>query len=437
MKNVLIFGAGRIAGPCVRHLLQEPDLNLVVVDRILENAQNALAGHPRGEAQALDLQETDYLIKKADLVVSLLPRSLDVSVIKKCLENKTSVVFPNFISPAIQELDNQIREAGITALGEVGLDPGIDHMSAMKIIDQVKEKGGKVLKFSSWCGGLPAPDAALEPLRYKFSWSPEGVIEASACPAKYLNYGKAISVAGNDLMKNYTFKYVPECGWFEEYPNSDALFYIDIYNIPEVTSIYRGTFRYPGWCETIACLYKMGMFNDNKKDIENISYRDFTCKLLGAHEETSVNRALAEYLGVQEYCLVIKNIQWLGLCEENTIPLTRASAKDILADVLLKKLQFGKNERDLVVMLHEFDVQYPDGKEEQIISTLIEYGRPGGDSAMARTTGLPLACAAKLILKNEFKEVGVQLPVDRKIYKPVLKELEELGITMKDSYSAW
>jgi len=434
MKNVLVLGAGRIAGPCIRHLLKEPDLFVTVVDQVLENALKVVEGHPRGKAHSFDLQETDDLIKKVDLVVSLLPRSLDEYIIKKCIENKTSIVFPNFISSAIRDLEVRARKAGVTVLGEIGLDPGIDHMSAVQIIDKVKEKGGKVKKFSSWCGGLPAPEAALEPLRYKFSWSPEGVLEASGCPAKFLECGKVVYVDGKDLMKNYSFKYVPECGWFEEYPNSDATCYVDIYNIPEVNSIYRGTFRYPGWCETIACLHDMGMFDTEKKDLKNISYADYTCKLPGLSKETGLTQALASYLGVQEHSLVIKNLKWLGLFDQVPVPFNCGSARDILADLLLNKLQFGKNERDLVVMLHEFEVLYPDGRCGQITSSLIEYGRPGGDSAMARTTGLPIAAAAKQILTAEFKEHGVQLPVDKKIYKPVLNELAELGIAMKDNY---
>ncbi len=437
MRNVLVFGAGRVGGPCIRHLLKEPDLGVVVVDRVLENAQKAIAGHSRGEAHSLDLHETDHLIKNADLVVSLLPRSLDVFIIKKCIENKTSIIFPNFISSEINDLDHQAREAGITVLGETGLDPGIDHMSAMKIIDAVKEKEGKIIKFSSWCGGLPAAEAANEPIRYKFSWSPEGAIDASECPARYLDCGKEVNITGKDLMKNYSFKYLPDCGWFEEYPNSDAMFYIDIYNIPEASSIYRGTLRYPGWCETIAGLNKMGLFNDNKQDINSSSYRDYTCKLIGSPKTTNTAFALAEYLGVQEYSLVVKNIHWLGFFDENPIALSRASAKDILADLLLKKLEFGNNERDFVAMLHEFDVQYPDGRREQVTSTLSEYGEPGGDSAMARTTGLPIAIAAKLIINKKFKGPGIQFPVDKNIYKPVLKELEELGIKMKEDYLSY
>jgi len=435
MKKVLVLGAGRISRPCIQHLLKEPDLNVVVVDQLLENAQKAIAGHPRGEAQSLEIQELDPIIKQSDLVISLLPPFLEREVVEKCITNKTSVIFPNYISPEIKELSNKIKDAGITVLGEVGLDPGIDHMSAVKIIDQVKDKGGKVLQFGSWCGGLPAPEAATEPIRYKFSWSPEGAISASERPARYTKEGIEISITGNDLMKNYSLKKVPECGWFEDYPNSDSLPYVDIYNIPEVKSIYRGTLRYPGWCETIASLHKMNMFDTRVENVENIPYLDFVLKKIGASKNRNVTLELADHLGIQEYSLVIKNIQWLGLLDENTIPFKRASAKDILADILLKKMKFEKNERDLVVMHHEFDVEYQDGNKNHITSTLIEYGYPEGDSAMARTTGLPIAITAKLIVQEEFKEIGVHLPVDKKLYKPVLRELEELGITLKEKYT--
>ncbi len=434
MKKVVVFGAGRIAAPCVRHMLKDPDLQVVVVDKVIENAQKIIANHPGGEAVSLDLQDADNLIDEADLVVSLLPRFLDLQVINKCIEHKTSLVFPNFLSPEIKDLDQKAKEAGITVLGEIGLDPGIDHMSAVKVIDEIKEKGGAVKKFSSWCGGLPAPDAANEPVRYKFSWSPEEAIEACTCPARFQKQGKEINISGSELMKHYSFKNVAGCGWFEEYPNSDAIFYIDIYGIPEVDTIYRGTFRYPGWCETIACLYEVGMFDTRVEDVGNMTYKEYICKRIGLSSNENIARALAEYLGVREYSVVIKNIEWLGFFNNEPLPFEQAAAKEILSDLLLKKLSYGKGERDLVVMVHEFDVLQPGGKAGRITSTLVEYGEPDGDSAMARTTGLPVAIAAKIIVRGKYGKPGVQIPVDRELYRPVLKELEELGIYLKDTY---
>jgi len=435
MKNILVFGAGRIAGPCVGHMLKDPDLKVTVVDKFIENAEKVINGHPRGEAVALDLKDTDHLIENADLVVSLLPRFLDLYVIKKCIEHKTSIVFPNFLSPGIKELAGKAEEAGVTVLGEIGLDPGIDHMSAVKIINEVKEKGGKIKSFSSWCGGLPAPEAANEPVRYKFSWSPEEAIEACTCPARFMDQGSEVKIPGSELMKNYSFKNVTGCGWFEEYPNSDAIFYIDVYGIPEVHSIYRGTFRYPGWCETIACLNEVGMFDDQVGDVGNMTYLDYICMLTGISKESSIKKALADYLGVQEYSTVIKNIEWLGLLKDQPLPFKQASAKEILSDTLLDQLSFKKGERDIVVMLHEFEIQYADGKPGKISSTLVEYGEPDGHSAMAWTTGLPVAAAARLVARGEYSKPGVNIPVDKTIYEPVLKELEELGIRMEDTYS--
>ena len=435
MKNVLVLGAGRIAGPCVGHMLKDPDLKVTVVDKVFENAEKIINDHPRGEAVALDLKETDYLIEQADLVVSLLPRFLDLYVLKKAIAGKTDLVFPNFLSPEIKELDQKAREAGVTVLGEIGLDPGIDHMSAVKIINEIKEKGGKVKQFSSWCGGLPAPEAANDPVRYKFSWSPEEAIEACICPARFLDRGKEVNIPGGELMKNYSFKEVAGYGWFEEYPNSDAIFYIDVYGIPETDSIYRGTFRYPGWCETIACLNEMGLFDDQVGNVENMTYLDYICRIVGISKEMNIKKALAEYLGIQDYSTAIKNIEWLGLFKDNLLPFRKASAKEILSDLMLDKLSFGKEERDIVVMLHEFDIRDAGGKRGRITSTLVAYGEPEGDSAMARTTGLPVAVAAKKIAKGEYKKPGIHIPVDKTLYEPVLEELEGLGIRMTDNYS--
>ncbi len=435
MKNVLVFGAGRIAGPCVGHMLKDPDFKVTVMDKVIENAQRVINGHPRGEAVAMDLKETDHLIKSADLVVSILPRFLDYYVIEKCIEHKTSIVFPNFLSQEIKELAGKAEEAGVTVLGEIGLDPGIDHMSAVKIINEVKEKGGRIKSFSSWCGGLPAPEAANEPVRYKFSWSPEEAIEACTCPARFLHQGEEVKISGSELMKNYTFKNVTGYGWFEEYPNSDAIFYIDVYGIPDVHSIYRGTFRYPGWCETIACLNEIGMFDDQVGDVSNMTYLDYICMLTGISSGNNIHKVLADHLGIQAFSTVIKNIEWLGLLKDEPVPFRQASAKEILSDTLLEKLSFEKGERDIVVMLHEFEILHADGKPGRITSTLVEYGEPDGHSAMAWTTGLPVAAAAKLIAKGEFSKPGIHIPVYKDIYEPVLKELEELGICLQDTHS--
>ncbi len=434
MKNILVFGAGRIAGPCVGHMLSDPDLKVTVVDKFIDHARKAVRDHPRGEAVALDLKDTGDLVENADLVVSLLPRFLDHYVIKKCIEHKTAIVFPNFLSPEIKELDGKAKEAGVTVLGEIGLDPGLDHMSAVKIINEVKGKGGKIERFSSWCGGLPAPEAAGEPVRYKFSWSPEEAIEACTCPARFLEQGKEVNITGDELMKNYSFKQVSGYGWFEEYPNSDATFYIDLYGIPEVESIYRGTFRYPGWCETIACLNELGMFDDRVGDVADLTYLDYISMLADVPGGSNIKKALADYLGVLEYSTVIKNIEWLGLLENKPLPFRQASAKEILSDTLLDKLSYNQGERDMVVMLHEFDIRQADGKPGRITSTLVEYGEPEGHSAMARTTGLPVAAAARMVARGEYNNPGVHIPVDKIIYEPVLEELAGLGITMKDKY---
>jgi len=434
MKNVLVFGAGRIAGPCVGHMLSDPDLKVTVVDKFIENARKVVGDHPRGEAVAFDLKDTDHLVKEADLVVSLLPRFLDHYVIKKCIDQKTAIVFPNFLSPEIKELDKTAREAGVTVLGEIGLDPGIDHMSAVKIINEVKEQGGKIERFSSWCGGLPAPEAANEPVRYKFSWSPEEAIEACTCPARFLEQGQEVNIAGGELMKNYSFKQVDGYGWFEEYPNSDAIFYIDLYGIPEVESIYRGTFRYPGWCETIACLNELGMFDDQVGDVEDMTYLEYICMLADLSNGTNIKKALSDYLGILEYSAVIKNLEWLGLLKNEPLPFRQASAKEILSDTLLDKLSYNQGERDMVVMLHQFDIRRADGKPGRITSTLVEYGEPDGHSAMARTTGLPVAAAARMVARGEYNKPGVNIPVDKNLYEPVLEELSGLGISMKDIY---
>jgi saccharopine dehydrogenase-like NADP-dependent oxidoreductase len=439
---VLILGAGLVTGPIVRYLLDQ-GYQVTVASRTVAKAQ-ALIGHrPNSTALAYDIA-TDtngailsQLIGQADLVVSLLPYTYHVTVAKECLNQKKQVVTTSYVSPAMRELDAAAREAGIIILNEVGLDPGIDHMSAMQIIDGVKNRGGQVEGFMSYCGGLPAPEANDNPLGYKFSWSPRGVLMAARNSAHYLKDGDEISVPGPELFKHYWPLEVAGLDTFEAYPNRDSVPYRQVYGIENALTMYRGTLRNIGWCDTLDHITHMGLLDETERDVTGVTYAEFMRGLLPANAPHSgdIKTDTASALGVAVDSKVISNLTWLGLFSDDEIqvPGNKTSALDLLTRQMLARMEYAAGERDLIVLVHHFDAAYPDGRKEHITSTLIAYGEPGGDSAMARTVSLPAAIAVDLILRGQISATGVQIPVTPDLYEPILTGLAALGINCIES----
>jgi len=433
MRRVLVLGAGFVAKPLVRYLLDE-DLYVRVADCILSKAEGLIGGYPQGEALRLDVADTatlDKFVAEADLVISLLPYVHHVTVAQLCIKHKKNMVTASYVSEAMRALDGVAKDAGIIILNEIGLDPGIDHMEAMRIIDDVHNNGGRIKSFRSYCGGLPAPEANTNPFGYKFSWSPRGVVLAAKNSARYLKDGKEISIPGEKLFGHYWTVKIEGLGEFEAYPNRDSIPYIETYGIPETETMYRGTLRNPGWCETWKKFVELGLLNEEEQDLNGLNYADLLRRLIGSRPGGDLKRDLAAHLGLAEDSEVLKRFEWLGLLSDEPLPLKRGSALDVLAARLLEKLQYEEGERDMIVLQHEFVAAYPDHREK-IISTLIDFGIPGGESSMARTVGLPAAIGAKLVLQGEIGLTGVQVPVVPEIYRPVLAELEEQGIAFEE-----
>lgn len=440
MKRVLVLGAGMVSGPCVRHLLEDPDVEVTVADLDGARAKETAGGHERARAVRMDAAElTTAWVENADVVVSLLPASLNPAVAGVCVQARTDLIAPSTVAApgGEDELDQKAREAGLLVLAEMGLDPGIDHMLAAETIDAVNARGGTVTGFYSWCGGLPAPEANTNPFDYKFSWYPEGALMASARPAVHLRDGKRISIDGRDLLNNYSLKYIDGAGWFEEYPNGDSTRYLEGYGIPDARTIYRATLRYPGWCETAAKLVEMGLTDDRVMDASVSTYRDLTAWLTGCPGGRDLEAHVADHLGLSPYSAVMKRIGWLGLLGERPVPAGVRTAGEAIRRLMAEMLVYDEGERDMVVMRHEFDVLYPDtGRREGLASTLVDYGVPGGDSAMARGTGLPPAIAARLVMDGKIDLVGLRLPVEREIYGPVLELLKASGYRLEGGRDA-
>ncbi len=431
MKKALVLGAGLVTKPLVKYLL-DSGYRVEAASRTVSKAESLIEGHPNGYAVQLDVNDKmrlKDLIKNSDIVISLLPYIHHVTVAEICIQEKKNMVTASYVSDKMQKLDEKAVNAGIIILNEVGLDPGIDHMSAMKIIHRVKKKGGKIISFCSYCGGLPAPEANTNPFGYKFSWSPRGVVLAAKNNAKYLKDGKEVFVPSEELFDDCSIINVPSLGDFETYPNRDSIPYIEKYGINGTETMFRGTLRNIGWCKTWKKIVDLGFLNEKTIGMTGLSFREFVGKLINKNEDTK--RKVAEYLKIDENSEIMKRFEWLGLLSDEKLPVTQGSALDVLSAQLLKKLQYENNECDMVVLHHEFIAEY-ESKKERINSTLIDFGIPDGDSSMARTVGLPAAIATKLVLEGKIDVKGVQIPTIPTIYEPILNELEKLGITFRE-----
>jgi saccharopine dehydrogenase-like NADP-dependent oxidoreductase len=441
-KKVLILGAGLVARPIVHHLLSR-GFGVTVASNTPDRAAQMINDHPSGKSvnwEAADEAALDALIKEHDITVSLLPYSFHIMVALHCIAHKKNMVTASYVKPEMRALDKKAREAGIIILNEMGLDPGIDHMSAMRIIDSIHEKGGAVLEFYSICGALPAPEAADNPFKYKFSWSPKGVVMAGNNDALYLRHGKVVSIPTKHLFKNPFLVNFPEVGKLEVYPNRDSLAYREIYGIPEALTVYRGTFRFTGWCETLDVMKQLGLISYEKTDMKGMTYAGlvsrqlenlgYKTRLQGRNIRTDV----AGCLGIPSGSHALDALEWLGLFEDKPMNRGTESTFEIVSDLMIAKMGLGDNERDMVVLQHTFLAAYSDGRKEVIRSRMLDFGSPSTDTSIARTVALPAAIGVEMILKGEIREKGVHIPVISSIYKPVLNELETLGIKMTEEF---
>jgi len=433
MKTALVLGAGLVTRPLVHYLLDLADVQVIVASRTVSKAEALINGHPRGEARSLNVEDAAALrtlIPTADLSISMLPYAYHVQVAELCIEFGKDMVTTSYVSPAMRALDERAKARGVTLLNEIGVDPGIDHMSAMKVIHHVQQNGGEITSFRSWVGGLPAPEANTNPFGYKFSWSPRGVLLGGRNAARYLENGKEINISGEELFDHHWPVEIPGLDDLEGYPNRNALPYADLYGIPTAKTVFRGTLRNPGWCATLKKMVELGLLDLEEREWKGSNLRQFLAQLIG-YQGDDIRKATAAYLTLETDSFVLDNLEWLGLFGEEPLPLEHGAPIDILTARMLEKMPYEAGERDMLVMQHEFMAQYPD-RQEEITATMIDFGIPAGDSSMSRTVGLPAAIASRMILQGELTRKGVLVPMTPDIYEPVLAELEQLGIRLEE-----
>jgi len=443
MRNILIIGAGRSASSLIKYLLEKSDaeqLHLTIADLSAELAQKKTGGHPNATPIALDIfnqGQRQEQIQKADIVISMLPAHLHIEVAKDCITYKKHMVTASYISEAMLSLDAAAKENGLVFMNEIGLDPGIDHMSAMKVIDEIREQGGKVILFESFCGGLVAPESDDNLWNYKFTWAPRNVVLAgNGGAAKFLQEGTYKYIPYHRLFRRTEFLDVEGYGRFEAYANRDSLKYRSVYGLEDALTLFRGTIRRVGYSKAWNMFVQLGMTDDTYivDDSETMSFREFTNLFLPYHPTDSVEIKLRLQLGIEQDDIMWDKLIELDLFNPNKIVgLKNATPAQILERILADKWTLGPDDKDMIVMYHKFGYEL-NGEQKQIDSKMVCIGEDQMYTAMAKTVGLPVAMATLQILNGNITTPGVQLPIRKEVYSPILKELEEYGVIFNEKH---
>lgn len=443
MRNLFIIGAGRSATSLIDYLLEKSDtenLHITIGDLSAELAKQKTKGHHNARAIAFDIfneAQRHEEIQKADIVISMLPAHLHYEVAKDCITYRKHMVTASYISPAMAELDEKVRQAGLVFMNECGLDPGIDHMSAMKVIDDIRAKGGKMLLFESFCGGLVAPESDNNLWNYKFTWNPRNVVLAGqGGAAKFIHEGNYKYIPYNKLFRRTEFMDVEGYGRFEGYANRDSLKYRSIYGLDDVHTLYRGTLRRVGFSRAWNMFVTLGMTDDTyvMENSDTMSYREFTNSFLPYHPTDSVELKLRHILKIDQDDILWEKLLELDVFNPNKkIGLHNATPAQILEKILSDKWTLAPDDKDMIVMYHKFGYEL-NGKKEQIDSTMVCIGQDQTYTAMAKTVGLPVAIAALKILNGQINTPGVQLPITKEVYGPILNELETYGIVFNEKH---
>jgi len=441
MRNILIIGAGKSSSSLIKYLLDkssEENLHLVVGDLSIEDINKRIQKHQNLTIIQLDVfnkTQRESAIKKADIVISMLPARFHLEVAKECIKFQKNMVTASYISDEMNALDADVKKNNLVFMNEIGVDPGIDHMSAMQVIDKIHAKGGNILLFESFTGGLVASESDNNLWNYKFTWNPRNVVTAGqGGAAMFIQEGTYKYIPYHKLFRRTEFLQINGSGKFEAYANRDSLKYRSIYGLKNIPTMYRGTIRKVGFSRAWNTFIQLGMTDDTYtiEDSENMSYRDFTNLFLAYSPTDSVELKLRSYLKIDQ-----DDIMWEKLIEldifnpTKRIGLKNATPAEILQKILSDKWTLSEDDKDMIVMHHKFGFEL-NGKKQQIESSMVAIGENQTYTAMAKTVGLPVAIAALKILNGEIKTPGVQRPITKEVYEPILKELESYGISFTE-----
>ncbi len=441
MRKILVIGAGKSTAVLIRYFQEKStsqNLHITIGDVSYENAKKLQADHPNTDAIVLDVFDKDSresAIQNADIVVSMLPARFHINVAQDCLTFGKSMVTASYVSEEMQALDSEAKAKGLTFMNEIGVDPGIDHMSAMQVIDRIKDQGGKLLLFESFTGGLVAPESDTNLWNYKFTWNPRNVVVAGqGSAAKFLQEGTYKYIPYNKLFRRTEFLEVDGYGRFEAYANRNSLKYQKIYGLEDVLTLYRGTIRRIGFSRAWNTFVQLGMTDDDYTidNSEQMSYRDFVNSFLPYSPTDSVELKLRHALKIDQ-----DDIMWDKLLEldlfnkDKKIGIKDATPAQALQKILVEKWSLAPEDKDMLVMYHKFGYEI-DGVKKQIDATMVSIGEDQTYTSMAKTVGLPVAMATLKILNGDIKATGVQIPIKKEIYEPILKELEEYNIVFKE-----
>ncbi len=441
MRNILLIGAGRSSSYLIKYFLdnaQEQDWSLTVADVSLELAQSKTGNHQRSNAIAFDIndeQQRSTEIGKAELVISMLPAHMHALVAEECVRLKKHLATASYVSNEIRNLHVPALKEGIVLLNECGLDPGIDHMSAMKIIDKIKSEGDEITSFKSYTGGLVAPESNDNPWGYKFSWNPRNVILAGQGTAKFIEDGNYRYLPYNRLFTETENITVKGLGTFDGYANRDSLSYKPLYHLEKIPNMLRGTLRQSGFCKAWNIFVQLGLTDDSYviDNIAHLSYAQLIESFLQPQQKnTSVKSRLAAFMNTDANSDEMKMVEWTGILENVSIGLEHATPAQALQKLLEEKWKLKTEDKDMIVMQHIFEIKNQDNSVRNLKSELVVKGEDSIYTAMSKTVGLPLAIASKLILNGEIKSRGVLVPVTKEIYEPVLKELENYNISFSE-----
>jgi len=436
MASILILGAGRSSTSLINYLLEEAQPNgweITIADYALQLAEEKASGHVQAKAIAFNIhkeEEADALIAQHDLVISMLPARFHPTVAEACLRHSKHLLTASYVSADMKALDEAAKAKDLLFLNECGLDPGIDHMSAKKVIDHIREdKGLELRAFESFTGGLLAPDKHDDnPWQYGFTWNPRNVVLAGQGTVKFIQEGKYKFIPYHKLFRRIEMIHIPGHGYFEGYANRDSLQYLDVYDLHGIQTLYRGTLRRPGYCKAWDVFVQLGATDDSyqMEGVSEMTHRQFINSFLTYNPNDSVELKLAHYMRLDVDGPEMHKLRWLGMFDEEPVGMLKGTPAQVLEHILKKKWTIGSEKKDQIVMWHLFDY-IDEGQVKRIRSAMVADGENASATAMAKTVGYPLAIAAKLLLTGKIKARGVQIPTTKEFYDPILAELETLG----------